>query len=318
MLLEYSWPSFSIIKNKLISFFKNEPFCIVAQGVKLEIPKDKKVHIVLFGDGILALQTLSQINTNKYYYIWVLSSSHALLLSRFHKIPIEHIGIIPRYELFSLGKYKKSNVKNYDKSFSLISSASISKNKNFEFCVKVMSHAQKVSIQNIECFVCGPNMEYDLNQVKNIVSKYVWKHEPKLLGDIGTNWADHDYRNPILLSFSTSIYEDYGVSIAQAQAKGWPVVISDWGGHRDVQGKYVIKIPYKWIENNEVTKVVRCLHQVTQSECFHKIKKTYPKMIHSSALKSMKNFNDLQNHCYGIKKKKHFEKTITKILGDNS
>jgi len=45
------------------------------------------------------------------------------------------------------------------------------------------------------------------------------------------------------VNLSTYLYEDFDVSLAQSLEAGWPAIISDWGGHRDVESSVsVMKI----------------------------------------------------------------------------
>jgi hypothetical protein len=60
-------------------------------------------------------------------------------------------------------------------------------------------------------------------------------------------WTKTTVPSPVFISLSKFEKEDFGVSIAQAQAAGWPVILSDWGGHRDVLGSNVIRVPPRLI-----------------------------------------------------------------------
>lgn len=55
-------------------------------------------------------------------------------------------------------------------------------------------------------------------------------------------WADKEWKNPCFISLSTFLSEDFGVAASQAAEKGWPLILSEFGGHRDISASQVFYI----------------------------------------------------------------------------
>ena len=86
-------------------------------------------------------------------------------------------------------------------------------------------------------FFCGPRLSDEMRAK-------LQTHCPELgmtiLGNLGLDWAKSDFGpRPVLVNFSTSPSEDFGVSVAQAQENGMGLVLSEWGAHLDVRGEDV-------------------------------------------------------------------------------
>lgn len=75
-----------------------------------------------------------------------------------------------------------------------------------------------------------------------------WTKPPQYLGDFPEKqWLCGAYENPVAISLSTYLMEDFGVSLAQAQQAGWPCIVSDWGGHADIKGRNIIRVPSQFL-----------------------------------------------------------------------
>jgi hypothetical protein len=75
-----------------------------------------------------------------------------------------------------------------------------------------------------------------------------WTKAPELRPkQPGGQWLRRDFINPVFVSLSTFICEDFGVAAEQARAAGWPCWLSDWGGHREIGGLGVRRIPVSLI-----------------------------------------------------------------------
>ena len=57
------------------------------------------------------------------------------------------------------------------------------------------------------------------------------------------------------MQLSISSNEDFGVSLAQAQAMGMPAILSDWGAHKDAIGSEIIRVPARWIVERRIKEI---------------------------------------------------------------
>ena len=78
-----------------------------------------------------------------------------------------------------------------------------------------------------------------------LINELPWRYPPKFPGLLAPEkWCLSSVKNPVLISLSTYFQDDFGVSVAQAQSKGWPCILSNWGGHQDVMGSNTLKLPH--------------------------------------------------------------------------
>lgn len=144
----------------------------------------------------------------------------------------ESFGVIPRYELFPVSPSVVSKLE--PKSFIL--SSRFVKDKNVLPALDFM-RAMQMEDPRHKFFFCGPRLTED--QTRTLES-YCPELGLNLLGDLGLDWAESDFgMNPVVVNFSTSLTEDFGVSVAQAQEKGMGLFLSRWGAHLDVTGENV-------------------------------------------------------------------------------
>src|SRR5690606_23971117 len=81
-------------------------------------------------------------------------------------------------------------------------------------------------------------------ELKDYIKKMSWTSEPQIIQDLGPNqWLSEVGSDDVLINLSSYWMDDFSVSIAQAQEKGLPVLITDIGGMSDVVGSNVLKIP---------------------------------------------------------------------------
>jgi hypothetical protein len=187
---------------------------------------------------------------------WVLSNSVKNVLVNIVKLPCDSVRVIPREALFN--RATKPVVLNSKMTF--ISASRISETKNIEAFLYTVSILQNKYNLNIKPILSGDfdnmsnlysikddNFSY-FERINKIISELPWSIEPEIRNNLNeTEWLEKNDESPIFVSLSTFIGEDFGVSLAQAQEKGWPSIISNWGGHRDTDDSYVIKVPVEYL-----------------------------------------------------------------------
>jgi glycosyltransferase involved in cell wall biosynthesis len=127
----------------------------------------------------------------------------------------------------------------------LVFSGRASPGKNHGLWIKVAHEIQAKSRRCVRVVICGPQTAWlrEASPFPTEIRRFRWRVKPRFLGDLGLDWPRKIKGNPVLLNLSTSFQEDFGVSAAQAQQQGWPLMLSDWGGHADIEGAGCLKIP---------------------------------------------------------------------------
>lgn len=182
--------------------------------------------------------------------LWVLCKRSKKNMIELLGLPADSIGVIKRDWLISRGE---PIIPDYQMPFEMIYAGRISESKNIEMLLHVASllqiqHGKKFSLSLLgdfdqETHLCSG--EYNSHLFKERVFKLIenlkWNQPPKIVNGLNSSeWLKLDYVRPVLISLSTQIYEDFGVSLAQAQNLGWPAILSDWGGHADASSENTI------------------------------------------------------------------------------
>jgi hypothetical protein len=158
-------------------------------------------------------------------------------------LPEDSIGVIPRYQLAPRLKPKARRVLDLQQDFDLIYSGRIQSHKNFALVCATASALQHATEKRVRFYICGARLDQARDTIKKELAQHRWKTQPSILGDLGENWFKSRWKNPVLINLSTFCYEDFGVSVAQADRMGWPMILSEWGGHLDVRAPGAIFVP---------------------------------------------------------------------------
>lgn len=252
-----SWPSVEMLQERCAGWFAGEfgstPWFPGRWCSRTWSENDSGItDVVLFGDFAEQLLSARSWPESK-YRIWVLSRASARVVSQVFGLPANCIGVVPRYELFPKSRRLRPPPRR-KQPWTLVYAGRISLSKNFDFVLRVTSVLQTVQKLPVELAVIGdvdeigieelgvPGDGYD-TYVANLVRSLPWTKAPEFLGSLPRDrWPSLAFARPVFVSFSRYFCEDFGVSVAQAQERGWPCVISDWGGHSDVVGSNVLKI----------------------------------------------------------------------------
>lgn len=219
------------------------------------------VDVVLFGDFVEQL-VRSKKWPKKNYRLWVLSKTVRDVCVSLFDLPEDHIGLIPRYELFPQAK-QENPMPSVKQKYSLVYSGRLSPNKNIEELLFVANYLQnefhhKVTLKLIGYWDRIGSFEDGFSQfegyqkkIKNLISNLNWQYNPIIYHPLKPNLWLKKFRghHNVFISLSRYMMEDFGVSVAQAQAAGWPVILSNWGGHMDVRGSNIIKINSNWLSH---------------------------------------------------------------------
>lgn len=258
------WPkSLAVLQTRVLGFFErnNIPTDNVwFPDIDIVFPKSlnhqKKIQVVFFG-GFPERIFESGNWPDKEFTFWCLSSQVQKILTKIFKFNDDVIHVIPRYELFSKGTEKAIDLHS---DLQVVYSGRLSSQKNIEMFLAFASILQESLTVNVEILLMGEwdnhgpkhRGRYAINSYKEIVGAFNqslnFKTPPVYLNDLDHDeWMGQLKSNCLMVNFSTFICEDYGVSVAQAQEAGIPMILSKWGGHCDVEASNVL-----WVDTHEI------------------------------------------------------------------
>lgn len=177
--------------------------------------------------------------------LWVLANSVKDFMVTVLKIPANNISVIPR-ELI-----QKTNTEvNRVPTNQYIYAGRLSRQKNIKDLLLTYYFLQNNDAGSTLNLYGNFDDVYHYDQgrfqfehsfktgAQSIIENLNWNNEPVFNENKTTEeWLNSINTNQTLLSFSSYYMEDFGVSIAEVQEANIPTIISDWGGHKDLQNK---------------------------------------------------------------------------------
>jgi glycosyltransferase involved in cell wall biosynthesis len=255
------WPkSMGILKSRIIHFIEREGLPVDNlwfPDIDIVFPhelSDKKEITVIFLGGFLERIFETGNWPDKKYTFFCLSSRVKRVLTKMFNFPDESIRVIPRREIFS--ESKKLIPLNLKDDLHLFYSGRFSSQKNIEMILAFYKALEEATTTKVTLTFFG---EWDNNIPKNrgryiiesyekeideFIGKLPFKNPPQFITNLNSDeWIKKANAQSLLVNFSTFVCEDYGVSIAQAQEIGIPMLLSNWGGHGDVVGENIQLVP---------------------------------------------------------------------------
>jgi hypothetical protein len=261
-LEELSLKSLGILQHQVINYFNEIGLSVVwFIDIDKELPEkfssENNIEVVFFG-GFLERCTELKSWPDKHFRLWCLSSAVKDILVKLIGFSDTSLKVIPRYKLFAAPKTVRKWPK-LDSEFSFIYAGRISAHKNLECLLYTVFYLQIHFGLKAKLYLMGKddNLTHRYRplcvlgsykmKILTLINRLPWLDRPEYLGELKENeWSQKDYKNPVFVNFSTYLCEDFSVSVAQAQEQGWPVVLSNWGGLKDVKGD-VLFIPAQMI-----------------------------------------------------------------------
>jgi len=257
--------SMSFLKQRIEAFFKGN----VAQSSQRYYPEldiytnqrfDSKeiLDVVLFGNNVKSFFQ-SSLWPGRNYRIWTLSKPHQDFWTSTlfdHRIETP-INLIPR-SLLTAEEPKEIPSSFKEQAIDLVFAGRLSAQKNITYLLLLYKELElldlKVSLhlygkfddQYDEIFGRRRHENYK-DTVINLIQKLDFSTPPVINENLGENeWTETNLNNPVLISLSTYHCEDFGVSVTQAQEKGWPLILTDMLGHKCINHANLIKIPSRY------------------------------------------------------------------------
>lgn len=229
---------------------------------------DQTINIILFGGFLRRFLESGNWDFSNARF-WVLSSSVKDILSQLLGISSDHIGVIPRYELFPTTS-ALTPFSSLQEPTTFVFAGRISAVKNIKMLLETVSSLQTDHNCAVQLALIGnydnqthsdrgrfDHLKYQ-EDIEALIQQLPWKFRPSVTAKVGPyQWPLMKFTNPVYVNLSTFMCEDFDVSTAQAQSQGWPCLLSDWGGHQDVLGKNVIKIAPSCIAHDHEPSQVR-------------------------------------------------------------
>lgn len=270
--------SVRILKKKCQQIFSPASAVIMSSGENLLWPDSGVTEVIFFGNAPNLITQKFLWVPGKRVRLWTLSVSHKKLLTGLLNIPEKNVGVLPRSLLYP--QKKKERPFPFNGPFTLVYSGRLTSEKNFLLCAEVAATIQKMHAFEVRFVICGPWSEKEKKSLPGILRKFKWKRPPEIKGDLGSFWYKKISGNPVLLNLSTYLQEDFGVSVAQAQSEGWPLILSEWGGHLDVQGRNCVKIPAHYIFKSKANAIAgKCLKTTPETKPYERNRPLKPKAI---------------------------------------
>lgn len=223
---------------------------------------DSPLNVFLFGDLLRKFFQTGNYVHNEFHFFQLSSPFqavfHQLLLK---KEQFNRSELLSRYELFPQSRAYDFGM---EKEMNLIYAGRLSYQKNIPFLLYFVKACADLGL-GIKAHLYGnyDNQFHEHLGRRNIrpledVLKHILEEEELrdiifFRGQVDSKaWPETSVDQPIATSMSTFIGEDFGVSLAQAQEKGWPILCSEFGGHKDIYGESVCFLPSSWIGHSHL------------------------------------------------------------------
>jgi hypothetical protein len=216
-------------------------------GLTTNFPKHHDhIEVILTGSFFIRLLE-SQLWPFKSFRFWVFSSRIRNFLIQEFNFSADVIGLI--------GRKAESRVPalTSQKSLNLIYAGRLSLTKNITAIMRLVSHLQKNSARDVTLDIFGQPDDFPdesigryssfsmSDVIGQLSTELDWSSPPVFHGYVEqSEWPRVKRANPIFISFSTSMYEDFGTAAQIAINAGWPCILSDWGGHADNPNSYLV------------------------------------------------------------------------------
>ena len=215
-------------------------------------PEKTEVTNTVFFGNYLKRFLESGLWTSTQHRFWVLSEPIKNVFTHAFGFQPSQIGVINRYDLFPIAAPPRP-LPQIHEAQDWIYAGRLSESKKILTLIYLVHELQTRYHSPFQLHIFGDFISDEVqflsptqqeafkSQVFEIVESLKWPVKPVFHGFVEeNNWLERTYRNPVYVSLSQFPYEDFAVSVALAQQKGWPVLLSSWGGHLDVAGAHFI------------------------------------------------------------------------------
>src|SRR5690606_10749987 len=177
------------------------------------------VEIILTGSFLLRIFEMKYWNFNK-VRLWTFSSKVRDFFIHYVGIEEKYIGLIGR----SISKNNIASANFQDPVINLVYAGRLSPAKNITTLLKLthqlQDHGLNVTLDIYGDYNLLPNEafgRYTPIPIRQLIDELIysrkWTTVPKFHGTVPQGqWIQHEYKNPVFISLSTSMYEDFGTA----------------------------------------------------------------------------------------------------------
>lgn len=286
--------SIRLLKSSIQNYFSyhrsslNNPwFADDSDWSQLYKNSERIKDVVYFGNFLLRFLESGNWPEGDFRF-WCLSHSVRDVLTQLIKIPQDKVGLINRNHLFNKSPLKKRKLR-LNEPLSLVYAGRISPGKNIEALIYLTLELQKRYHREIKLYLIGsfdniPNSQWGRfdsfcyrSRIKETIENINWPgSRPTLLDKQDPEqWMTiNDFVQPCFISLSTSISDDFGLAAQQAHKKGWPLILSNWGGHLDLNGEQIYYLDWNNIsQHHENTFIIQQKSKILASQILCQSKK---------------------------------------------
>lgn len=257
---DFSATSLALLKSQITQIFPEDEVWI--PDADLNPPSgDGPLNLIMCGDFFRKFVAIEELPRSE-VFLWGLGTPTLNFFTQLAHFDTSQISMIPRNILFPLGPSQK--MKLHTGPVDLVYAGRLTASKHILTLVWMSFYLQKMVNPEIQLQLFGsffqeevlePTSQIGTYQLKveELIQKLDWTKKPILHGEVPPGiWPARSYQSPIYISLSTLPFEDFSVSIAQAQEVGMPIVATQWGAHLDVHGEKLL-IPLRLMERIEET-----------------------------------------------------------------
>jgi glycosyltransferase involved in cell wall biosynthesis len=238
------YPSIRLLDQQIHAHAKQTKrrFSLPNSGSDLLWEKASTFDVALYGDALMFPPKI--INwPRKNFRLWFLSRAMRKIFAHVCALPESDFGLLARHSLFPRSP-SPTPLPSLQGACEFVFAGQLSRYKSAEqlgiFLREIKSKGGTPRLH-----ICGANQ---IPKGLELLKKAARDTEVIDHGDLGIDWTKQFSQRSTYISLSLAPSEDFGVSLAQAQQAGLPVIVSDWGGHRDARGENVYTISHRAIE----------------------------------------------------------------------
>lgn len=237
-----------------ISRWLGSPVCFYESGVFHPLP-DPEMDVVLFGDFLPAMAELISRRAPP-VRVWVLCHRSRMILEDFFPSLKGFIGVIPRNGIFP----PTSPARNFPapaEDWEMIFAGRLNPTKKITLLIHLVHCLQKDHGEHVRLRLIGsveetpelapwdePSRKISEESIRKTIAELSWDHPPEIIpAENPEEWTQHVSPSSVMVSLSCGWAEDFGVSLAEGRELGCPLLVSDVGGHGDLAGEGILRIP---------------------------------------------------------------------------
>ena len=242
-----------------------EKYYFIESGKNFPTTNQMPVSFILFGDFLMAISEWIALGETTPVIFYVLSHRSLKVIQTFYPDLEYAVEVIPRYVLFPVTHPPKA-FPTPKEDWELIFSGRISPSKNILLLLHTVSELQITYGENVRLKIIG---EYDdIGNLPHFLAPFhlphqmiiaqaikllKWTHSPEIIHEeTSDSWTQHLREKSVLISLSTNWAEDFGVSMAQAETLGTPLIFGNIGGHADIHAENALRIPLHLMHDSDL------------------------------------------------------------------